>query len=296
MRKIDVDEEELREKIKIFFGKKVTQSLFSNKYMSVFKGKGLEFESFKDYVVGDDADRIDWKASKRANKLLIRQYTTEKEIDVLFMFDIGSSMYFSSSEKLKVEYAIELIITLSFLAMSAGSKVGLLMFSDDIVKLIKFGSGPKQDFAISKVLLNPKNYPGGNSNIKKAYRISRNFLSKNTIIFIISDFLNFDKDWKETISIMSFKYDIIGVMVRDKVDKKIPKQGFLRVISPDSKEELIINTNKAAEKYNELMKKNEEEINHFFLNHKTDFLSLVTDHEFFHPLISFLKRRSLTFR
>ncbi len=296
MEEIQVNEDKLREKIKVFFGKKVTQNLFANKYMSIFKGKGLEFESFKDYVVGDDADRIDWKASKRANKLLIRQYTTEKEIDVMFMFDIGSSMYFSSTGKLKVEYAIEVIITLSFLAMKAGSKVGLLMFSDDIVKLIKFGAGAKQDYVISKTLLNAENYPGGNSNVEKAYRFSTNFLSKNTIIFLISDFLNFDADWRKTISVMSFKYDTIGVMIRDPIDKNLPKKGNLRVISPNSEEEIIINTDTAAEKYNELMKKNESEISRFLANHRADFLPLTSNKEFFHPIIKFLKRRSSTFR
>ena len=296
MLKLDVNEKQLREKMKVLFGKKMSQNIFANKYLSVYRGKGLEFENFRDYNIGDDADMIDWKASRRANKLIVREYTTEKEIDVLFLFDIGSTMYYSSQDKLKVETAIEIILVLSYLAMESGTKVGIVMFSDEVKVIIPFSRGNFHGHKITKILLDPKNYEGGKSNLVKAFLISQTFIRENTVIFLVSDFLNYNSTWNSILSIMDFRYDVVGLMIRDRRDRNIPEKGFLRVVNSATNEELILNTDSAAKEYNYIMKKNEDEIAQHFLAHKSDFLLLETGGDFFHPLLKFLKRRSSKFR
>ena len=73
-------------------------------YKSAFKGHGLEFANYKEYTQNDDASLIDWKASVRTGKLLIKEYEEERKLDVFFLIDVSSSMVFVSTDKLKNEY------------------------------------------------------------------------------------------------------------------------------------------------------------------------------------------------
>ena len=54
-------------------------------YKTVFRGKGLEFESYRNIEPDDDAMMIDWKASLRADKLLAKQYIEERNLDIFFL-------------------------------------------------------------------------------------------------------------------------------------------------------------------------------------------------------------------
>jgi len=131
-------------------------------YRAVFRGKGLEFDSYRDFEEGsDDASLIDWKASLRANRLLAKSYIEERDLNVYFMLDVSNSMLFGSGNKLKAEYAAEMIVALSRLMVGSGDRVGLIMFSDDIVKIVQ-PSKSKNQFAIfTKFLSDTSLYGGG---------------------------------------------------------------------------------------------------------------------------------------
>ena len=58
---------------------KLAEARIMSKYRRIFKGKGLEFLDYRPYTEQDDSLRIDWKATVRANKLLIREYKEESQ-------------------------------------------------------------------------------------------------------------------------------------------------------------------------------------------------------------------------
>ena len=98
-------------------------------YLSLFKGKGLEFESYKEYTFGDDASLIDWKASMRTNTLVVKRFREERDLKVLFVVDVSNKMLFGSTERLKCEYAAELAAALSYIVLAAGDRIGFCFFS-----------------------------------------------------------------------------------------------------------------------------------------------------------------------
>src|SRR3989344_8757002 len=73
-------------------------------YRVILRGRGVEFDGFRSYSSDDDASAIDWRASRRANKLLVRQYIEERNLSVVFAVDVGEHMVFGSTEKLKCEF------------------------------------------------------------------------------------------------------------------------------------------------------------------------------------------------
>ena len=58
---------------------RATSRILDGSYHSVYKGKSMNFDELREYVVGDDRKDIDWKASARSQKMLVKQYIAEKK-------------------------------------------------------------------------------------------------------------------------------------------------------------------------------------------------------------------------
>lgn len=75
---------------------KATSNVLDGSYASVFKGKSLNFDELREYVTGDDVKDIDWKASSRSGKILVRQFVAEKKHNIMFVFDTNRRMLANS--------------------------------------------------------------------------------------------------------------------------------------------------------------------------------------------------------
>lgn len=72
--------------------KKMTSRILDGSYKSVYKGRSMNFEDIRDYVAGDDIKDVDWKASARSRKLLVRQYIAEKKHNIMLVMDTNKRM------------------------------------------------------------------------------------------------------------------------------------------------------------------------------------------------------------
>lgn len=204
-----------------------------------FKGRGLEFTGYRKYEYTDDASSIDWRASLRSKELLVREFEEFRNFNVSFMLDVSNSMLFSSTKKLKAEFAAELVYALSRAAASAGEAVGLFMFTDRVVQTIPpdFGPGMRKRFELS---LRKKELYGGKKDFKKSVLQTNSILGPRSIVIIVSDFLGMGKDWETYVSMIARKHQVIGIQVKDKRDRDLPSTGQFRVQDPNSKEQLYI--------------------------------------------------------
>src|SRR5260221_4316547 len=99
---------------------------------SAIKGSGFEFDQIRDYSFGDDIRFIDWKASARNDKLLVKQYIEERSRTIFLVVDVSQSSMFGSGEHNKNSRIVELASVLALVAQHGKDHVGLLMFSDTI--------------------------------------------------------------------------------------------------------------------------------------------------------------------
>ena len=67
----------IKANISIYSAKK-TSNILDGTYRSVYKGKSMNFENLREYVVNDDIKDIDWKSSARSGKLYVKQFIAEK--------------------------------------------------------------------------------------------------------------------------------------------------------------------------------------------------------------------------
>jgi uncharacterized protein (DUF58 family) len=286
----------LIKKLEISLKKGYTQETVTSTFRSVFRGKGLEFDRFRVYSPSDDAKEIDWKASLKAQDLLVRVLTEERQISIVFLLAVSNSMIFTSEEKLKCEYAAELVATLSFAMIQSGDSVGLIMFTDRIVKEIRGNVGMNQFYKIAKALADPTLY-GGDFDMDMALKYATKIFKNGTIIFIISDFISVPEGWKTHLDIMARKYDLIGVMVRDKRDNSMEGTSGQYVLgNPYTGDDLLVDVKTIKTKYAQLAAQQVESVRSTFQHVGADFIMIETNQNFVQPMIGLFNRRQHRWR
>jgi hypothetical protein len=93
------------------------------------KGTSIEFADYQEYVPGDDFRYIDWNIYGRLDKLLVKTFKEEEELSVHILFDVSRSMLFPKEDK-KFDYAKDLVIALSYIALSSKNSVRLATMAD----------------------------------------------------------------------------------------------------------------------------------------------------------------------
>ncbi len=276
------------------------KGIFASKYASVFKGRGLEFAGFREYdELTDDAKLIDWKASLRANKLLVRELVEERNLEIFFLFDVSESMLFSSIEKLKCEYAAEFIAALSYGILSAEDSVGLGFFNDRLRTWISPGRGV-QHYAIIKLLLkNTANY-GGKCDLSKALRdvLALPRMKMVSVLFVVSDFIGAKGLWKRYLRIACNKFDTIVVCIRDPVDMELPSVppgGEVVFEDALSGKRLAVDPGLVGRAYKEENERFIRELESFVKENRGDFLLLKTDEDFVKPVLDLFSKRAARF-
>lgn len=261
-------------------------------YRILLRGKGLEFEAYRGYAQDDDAETIDWKASARANSLLVKQYRDERNLKVVFLVDTGENMVFGSEKRLKCEYAAEIVAAFSHLIISTGDKAGLALFSDKIKEYIKPSGGDKHFHLLVDRLTIASNY-GRASNLSSAFDFSLDYISKGVdSVIIVSDFIYYNDSLKKKLHSIANKFETVLIMVRDPLDMELPKVSSEIVIEdPQTNQQLTLNPKVAAEIYKKISEKKLEALRKACLSGGIDLLELYTNEPFVPSLAAFLKGR-----
>ncbi|MEA2553732.1 MAG: hypothetical protein QOJ65_1908 [Fimbriimonadaceae bacterium] len=108
------------------------------------RGLGTEFESLREYTEGDDFRKVDWKASARRNKLVVRQYEQERNQVVLVAVDIGRHMLAEVNGVRKLDHVLDSLLMLVNAAAVAGDQIGLLVYADTVRRYISPAKGRSQ--------------------------------------------------------------------------------------------------------------------------------------------------------
>ncbi|MFH1589477.1 MAG: DUF58 domain-containing protein [archaeon] len=271
--------------------RKILSKILEGELAASSKGRGIEFTGFRNYVYGDDASTIDWPASLRAKETLIREYEEYRHFQIFVLMDVSNSMLFSSTNKLKCEYAADLVFSLVYSIVNSGNKIGLGLFTDGLVTRQVPQNGTNNYYRMLEDLTNPNNY-GGNFNLKKTLMQTRSLLGEKSLIIIVSDFIGLEKGWEHYIRMLTPNFDILGIMIRDPRDRELPEDaGQFLVEDPYTKERIQIDTKDYAELYKKQVLK-EEEIKHKFQASRAGFVSVSTTEDFLKPLLKYIKMRA----
>ena len=121
---------------------KATSRVLDGSYNSIYKGRSMNFDELREYVPGDDIKDIDWKATSRSQKVLIRQYIAEKRHNIMMVMDANRRMLASTKTgEDKGEVALMAGGTLAYMVTDNGDYVSGLYYHDEKMERSPFKTG-----------------------------------------------------------------------------------------------------------------------------------------------------------
>lgn len=97
-----------------------------------FRGGGSEFEQLRDYTTDDEFRRIDWSATARSGRPIVRTFRAERNQVVLLLLDNGRLMAGQVAGVPRVEHAMDALMTVSAVATKVGDRVGVVAFDREV--------------------------------------------------------------------------------------------------------------------------------------------------------------------
>ncbi len=107
-------------------------------------GQDNDFERLRDYQQDDNYRHIDWRASARRQKLTVKQFQTDQSQRVIFLLDCGRMMTNEYEQLSLLDYALNSVLMLSYVALDQRDSVGMLCFSDHIHTYVPPAGGKRQ--------------------------------------------------------------------------------------------------------------------------------------------------------
>lgn len=107
-------------------------------------GQDNEFEQLRDYTLDDNYKHIDWRATARRNKLTVRDYQLNQSQRLMFLVDCGRMMVNEVDGLSLLDYSLNSLLMLAYVALHRGDSVGMLCFSDVIHSYVPPRGGPAQ--------------------------------------------------------------------------------------------------------------------------------------------------------
>lgn len=270
--------------------KGLVNNLFGGEYHSAFKGRGMVFSEVRSYQYGDDIRQIDWNVTARIGEPYIKIFEEEREQTLMLVVDISPSKWFGSQNQSKRDVTIEMCAVLAFSAIQNGDKVGLLLFSDTVEKVVMPRKGKQHVLRLIRELyhINPK---GKGTNIDEALTYVNKVLTRRSIVILATDLIA--DDYEKAVKITNKKHDLVTILVHDRLERELPNIGLIPMQDFETGELRWVDT--ASEKVRNVFKQSQlkhwNDIQTRLTKLKVDAVTVFTNESYVEPLMNFFKRR-----
>jgi len=288
---------------------RLVSDVLAGQYRSAFKGRGMEFEEVRPYLVGDDVRAIDWNVSARVGVPHIKLFREERELTVLLAVDLSGSLSFGTRHELKRELVAEVAATLAFSAIRSNDRVGMLLFTDRTEAFVPPKKGPRHVLRIVRDLLafEPQ---GRGTNIARALDEVARSLSKRSVVCVVSDFLEAPapvqhtsnaspttarahESWEHALARLRRRHDVIPIVVGDVRERELPNVGIIELEDLETRARRFFDTSSrwVREGWSEVAAERAEARDRHFRRARIEPLVLETGEDPIPPLRAYFTRR-----
>ena len=280
-------------KIRILTNKLIDDQL-SGDYHSTFKGQGVEFDEVRPYMVGDDVRTIDWNVTAKTGVPYIKRFSEERELTILFMVDVSGSQGYGSVRRSKMELAAEVTALLALTAIRNQDKIGLVLFSDRIVKFIPPRKGRDSVMRLVREVLAAEDDAAGGTDIAEALRFLGGVQKRRAVVFLVSDFLTDASKYERLLRAAARRHDFICAPVSDPAESELPDVGLVELEDPETGELTLVDTSSAKVRRAFAAKAaaEREDLRRFFVKTGIDTMPISTDRPYVDEVRRLFKRRA----
>jgi uncharacterized protein (DUF58 family) len=177
----------------------ILDGLYHGKHKSPFHGFSSEFKEYTHFQMGENPRQIDWKLFGKTDKLYKKRHQDERNIQVVFVLDTSSSMYFPSENSLKMEKAIQWIAIMCNILHQQHDAFGLVLLQKNTSIETPISNSKSHLQRIIEQLEKLRNRPKeiDDTNFSMAFSTVMESLGTRKMIFLLSDLLFPKKEYVE---------------------------------------------------------------------------------------------------
>jgi uncharacterized protein (DUF58 family) len=289
--------------------KHIVEGVMSGAHRSPYQGYSVEFAQHRPYVPGDDIRHLDWKVFGRTDKLHLKQYQQETNLDLVLLVDGSGSMAYGSRSFqeasgmgqivgphgspnwTKFDHATATAAAMAYICLRQGDRVGLVVFADDVLRWVKQSSAQGTWRQIvgalsTQTIDRPTDLP----------RVIDRVLGKVTsrcLFVLLSDLFSDPEAIKAAMSRLKFRgHDLIVAQVLDEAERTLALSEEAPLIGLEGEPQIRVDPRAIREAYLEALARHQDAVTKAALSFGFDFMSLSTHDWLGPPLSAFLARRN----
>lgn len=213
-------------------------AVHSGSHLSTKKGSGLDLVDHRKYNPGDSLKKIDWNLYARTEKLYIRRFEEDKNLNMVILLDASTSMLIPENNPNKFEYASTVAIGISYIVMRYNDQYMIATFAEnvDYTKALK----GREEFLrtidnLSRISVN------GKTKLSDCADSIYPRIKSKSMILVISDFLD-DPDSIRYAVHRLYRHELVLIHIYDETERNLPEtvDGTVKFIDGETNEEFSI--------------------------------------------------------
>jgi uncharacterized protein (DUF58 family) len=190
------------------------------------KGFSLEFSDYRRYQPGDDLRYVDWNIYRRLDRLLLKVFTAEEELNIYLLVDTSRSM--AEGAPAKLDYAKKVAAALGYIGLKNLDRVGGAPFSTALHKPLTLGRGRKQILSMFSFL----NHLSctGETNLRASIHAFTKLFPHPGFVVIVSDLFD-PEGWRRALEELTAKrYQSLVIHIVDEQELQPKARGDVALV------------------------------------------------------------------
>lgn len=270
----------------------LVRDVLAGAYLSVFRGRGIEFSEVREYEPGDDVRSIDWNVTARLGAPHVKRYVEERALTVVFVVDVSASSRFGSRVRTKRALAAEVCAVLALAAARNHDRVGALLFSDRPEAFIAPRQGRRQALRVIAEVVG-REPEGRGTDLAAALDYLHPVLRRRAVLFVLSDFWSRESSAVPALAHAAQRHEVIAVQLLDARERELPRVGLLPMWEPEIGGWRHVDTDSEAVRahFGRRMSEFDAALARSFLAGGIDTVRLETGKPYAEPLLGYFRAR-----
>jgi len=278
----------------------VVEGLMTGMHRSPYQGISIEFAQHRQYVAGDDIRHVDWKVFGKTDKIYLKQYQEETNLNLICIVDASESMGFSTIKEdnyswSKYDHATAIAASLAYMAIQQQDSVGLAVFDSDLKHYIKPSNSPAQWRVITQDLTTVPKLK--KTNTGRILDQLAEKLTHRSVLVLISDFFDDIESIKKGLRHLRYKkHEVMAFQILDPAEIAFPFEEATLFKGLEGMGELLTEPRALREGYLKQLELFTEELQKAFRGMHADFVRLSSGDPLDVSLSSFLAQRAASMK
>jgi uncharacterized protein (DUF58 family) len=253
-------------------------------HKSSYHGMSPDFMDHKEYNSGDELKQIDWRLYGRHDRLYVKKFEDEVNLNWCILVDSSASMGYGDGSSNKLNYAKTLSATLAYLLLKQGDAVGLSVFSDEGIDLIPPKSGSSK---IAPILNRLENiHPSGRTGLKEPVLKTLEAYRSDATFILVSDFLVDVETIEQTVKLIkNSKKELSLFHVLHPDETEFNFSGSIEFEDMETNFKVIADTNSIRQSYRKRVYQFIEDIRHICHENESRYVPAPTNEPIEKPII-----------